>query len=143
MLSSARTAHVHGEYLAALAAQGDHCPFCNPSPSELILSTNRHHLVRNRFPYEVWDGRTVTRHLMIVPRAHHVSMATLSDAEHRDLYALLSRYEPAGYSIYTRAAGNGSRSQAHIHTHLIKTAEFAHAVATSERFGVVPHTDVA
>lgn len=141
--SSARTVEDDAAYDAILAAGTAGCPFCDPAPSDLVITSAHHHVVVNLFPYAVWDARHVTDHLMVVPRAHHTMLATMSDEEHRDLFALMREYEPKGYSIYTRSPSNGSRSQAHVHTHLIKTAAYAHATAVPEHLAVVPHTDAA
>ena len=79
-------------------------------------------VTRNIFPYTVWDSYFVDEHLMLIPKRHVDSIGKLSDHELMVFGKVLGRYEDAGYSVYGRAATNGSKSVAHQHTHLIKVS---------------------
>lgn len=99
------------------------CPFCNPADREIIDTGTYYTILRNIFPYSIWDGQEVQDHLMIVPKAHRETMtATTKNAakENSELFAFIAAYESKGYNIYTRAPGSAIRSVPHHHTHLIK-----------------------
>ncbi len=99
------------------------CLFCQIKKGhrQHILDTRSFRLIRNIFPYSVWDGQKVVDHLMITPKKHVTGLADLSSQEAAELHKLISRYEKRGYSIYARSPESKIKSVAHQHTHLIKT----------------------
>lgn len=74
----------------------------------------------NLFAYDVWDDRSVDEHLMLVPKRHVTSLIALTSVERADYVEQLAAYESQGYSTYTRASSNASKSIPHLHSHLVK-----------------------
>lgn len=101
------------------------CPFCNEAEykENLLGETAHSHIIRNRVPYDVWELRDVTDHLMVIPKKHTGSLLELSDAERLDIMKTIAQYEAKGYNVYARGQDSSTRSVAHQHTHLLKTTQ--------------------
>lgn len=104
------------------------CPFCdvgnkqlNPQPRTTIKETEHMQVIKNMFPYSIWEHLNVEEHLLLVPKRHLSNMADLTSAERTDFMSIVCEFESEGYSNYTRSQHSVSRSLPHIHTHLIKT----------------------
>lgn len=122
-----RNRDTYRAYLTYLATATSGCCLCSidHSPENEIIEQHSTMLViRNRFPYAVWDSQTVAEHLMIVPVRHVLSFADFTPAESTDHFAAARRYEADGYSVYTRSQANKGRSVGHLHTHLISTSHW-------------------
>lgn len=98
---------------------GSGCGFCGTTVNEVVEEHGTMRVIVNLFPYTAWDGMHVTEHLMVVPARHVLGKAEFTGAEAADWWTVVAEYEGRGYSVYTRAPGNASRSMAHLHTHLI------------------------
>ena len=133
-----RTRTQHYKYLRYLAdrRKGDkhpakNCALCEikPGDHQYVSRTKHFKIVRNLFPYAIWDQQHVTDHMMIVPATHTDSLASLSDTARLEFVRLISEYESTGYHLYARATKSESRTIPHQHTHLIKcegrTTKFA------------------
>ena len=99
------------------------CNFCNlveSDDNQIIEQTKHHTIIKNQFSYDLWDGCGVTEHLLIIPKRHVTSLAELYKDELADYLNQVVRFEAKNYSVYARAPGNGTKSVAHQHTHLIK-----------------------
>ncbi len=96
------------------------CQFCNLKPSELVGESVDFRVIRNKFPYEVFDLCEVTDHLMVIPKKHTDNLELLSKAEKIELIEILSKYEAEGYNVYFREPKNVIKTMDHHHTHLIK-----------------------
>lgn len=81
------------------------------------------YVVPNRTKYDVFEGRRVLDHLMIIPVRHSETLADLTDKEKVDMMTIIGEYETKGYNVYARGVGSVSRSVTHQHTHLIKLEE--------------------
>ena len=100
------------------------CPFCQPLPEYLVAETPHCFVVKSMFPYELWEFRDVTEHLLVVPKRHVRSFADLSQEERHELMDLIATYESENYNIYARSSFSVQRSiPLHQHTHLIKTGD--------------------
>ena len=101
------------------------CQFCEftQASEQMVDERTDFWVVRNIFPYHIWDGSRTGEHLMIVPKRHVDSLIEFNDAEQREYIALLAAYEDAGYSIYMRAPASGRKTVAHQHTHLIQVGK--------------------
>ncbi len=99
----------------------EECQFCAfITDAEQVLVEHEHFwIVRNIFPYDVWDDYRVAEHLMLVPKRHVVSLADFSDSEKSEYMELIAAYEQRGYSIYSRTDLSPTKSVPHQHTHLI------------------------
>lgn len=102
----------------------DRCTFCDIKLREMILHENETmYVVANRVSYDMFEDRKVTDHLMVIPKRHHDSLQSFSDAEKCDAMNIMGDYESRGYSVYARGVGGPTRSVKHQHTHLIKLVD--------------------
>ena len=101
------------------------CPFCEPliGQRERIAETAHFVVVENNVAYDLWEGHTVTEHLMVIPKKHVEKLADLSSRQKAELVNILSEYEGRGYNVYARGAKGPRRSVEHQHTHLIKIGD--------------------
>jgi ATP adenylyltransferase len=99
------------------------CPFCVLDKRKVDAETATMRVVANRFPYQYWDSRNVTEHLLLTPKRHVLSLSELRDDEKVEAINLMAEYESNGYSVYWRSQTNDSRSVPHQHTHLFKLGE--------------------
>ena len=76
-------------------------------------------LVENLFPYQIWDGFEVEKHLLLIPKRFTETISNFSQVEREEYFEILSKYEAQGFSIYARAAQNVRKTVKHQHTHLI------------------------
>ena len=55
-------------------SRNDGCPFCaiTAGSNQLVEDGTAHKVIRNRFPYSLWDGQRVIDHLMVVPKKHTI-----------------------------------------------------------------------
>lgn len=99
------------------------CVFCAipTHEPEAIIEDNQHTLVvKNQFPYSVWDGCDVLEHLMVLPKKHRDTLASFTGAEQAEWLKVCAAYEKKGYSLYTRSQDNITRSVLHHHTHFMR-----------------------
>lgn len=102
------------------------CPFCTTARMEHIIEENgTMFIVANRVSYDMFEGRRVHEHLMVIPKAHRASIVDFTVDESRDFMSLVGKYEALGYNVYARGFDSPSRSVKHQHTHLIKLADKA------------------
>jgi diadenosine tetraphosphate (Ap4A) HIT family hydrolase len=88
---------------------------------EIIEEHPHSRLIRNRFPYDIWEYHDVVDHLMVVPKRHVRSMSELTDTELAEIAKLLAKFEAKDYNVYARSIDSKHRTVvAHQHTHLIK-----------------------
>ena len=101
------------------------CGLCeNVSPDSVIEEVETMRVVRNRMPYDMFDGlRTTGEHYMIVPKRHLLTFDDFTDAEKLDHINLIAKYEKIGFSVYARSHTNTQRSQPHQHTHLLELTD--------------------
>jgi len=99
------------------------CQFCEiTSESEqFVEQTASFEVVRNIFPYTMWDEQGVSDHLLLLPKKHTDTLSDLTPEEAQEFVKLMSRYENKGYNVYARAPGSHIKSVYHQHTHLIKS----------------------
>lgn len=99
------------------------CTFCREiEKADKILHEGKTMFVLpNRVSYDVFEGRHVTDHIMVIPKRHIDSINDFTSEEASEFVQLIGWYESEGYNVYARGRGNISRSVQHQHTHLIKT----------------------
>jgi diadenosine tetraphosphate (Ap4A) HIT family hydrolase len=107
------------------------CTFCKlqETGEQIIIETPAFLVLRNRFPYSIWDSQQVVDHLMVVPKLHTDSLSELATDAAVEFLKVVSDYEHQGYNVYARAPGSRMKSIVHQHTHLIKT------VGSPKKFG--------
>lgn len=124
-----RTRTHHYEYLKYLSdrrKQNKHpvtnCILCEVDEVDqsFVSKSKYFKIVRNRFPYAIWDYQRVVDHVMLVPLKHTDNLAALSKEARLEFVDLISKYESTGYHVYARATHSDTKSIAHQHTHLIK-----------------------
>lgn len=100
------------------------CVFCDikKGDEQFIKQTKYSKVIKNIFPYSLWELIDVKEHLMITPVRHTGSLGDLNDKEALDYMKLLQEYEAKGYNLYSRAPDSPTKSIPHQHMHLIKTA---------------------
>jgi len=97
------------------------CTFCNEVGGARITSQNETMFVLpNRVSYDMFEGRRVIEHLMVIPKRHVETLANFTQQEKLDQMTIIGEYEAKGYNVYMRGVGTISRSVKHQHTHLIK-----------------------
>lgn len=97
------------------------CALCDPG--ELIVIQEYPHslLVHNKYPYDVWEGRKVIEHRMLLPKRHLPGFGQFSDDERSEVLNLIAEHEADGFDVYARGVGSAQKTvHAHQHTHLIK-----------------------
>lgn len=99
------------------------CAFCpiDETSDQFVEGTPYFKVLKNIFPYSLWDGQDVIDHLMVVPLSHTDTISSFSDAEKIDYVNILQKYEMQGYNVYARAPVSAIKTIVHQHTHLIKT----------------------
>jgi diadenosine tetraphosphate (Ap4A) HIT family hydrolase len=107
------------DYLAQTKDAG--CPFCDQSKSETVEETAHCRVIKNAFPFDIWEGFKVTEHLLLIPKDHIDHLEKLPAESRKDFMDQLCKYEAAGYNLYSRAPQSGARVYPHVHTHLLKT----------------------
>lgn len=99
-----------------------HCPFCTPGGVEVIEDLKYCQVVKNSYPYDLWEFREVTDHLMVVPKRHASSLSMLDAKEQAEIMDVIGRYEVDEYNVYIRSHKSVYKSvPEHQHTHLIST----------------------
>lgn len=135
-MTATRSTQEEKRYKRYLKHHDGICPFCesaSQTPALTEESTN-FLVVKNSFPYSIWDGQSVKEHLMVVPRKHTDSLAGLSLQQSKEYLDILRKYEESGYNIYTRSLNSTTRSITHHHTHLIKTNHKTHKLLILARW---------
>jgi diadenosine tetraphosphate (Ap4A) HIT family hydrolase len=97
------------------------CSFCQNIADERIVDSNKTmNVTPNRVSYDVFEGRRVLDHLMIIPKRHVETLKDFTNQEKIDMMDIAGEYETKGYNVYARGVGSITRSVKHQHTHLIK-----------------------
>lgn len=97
------------------------CTLCNENNQpRIIAKTDTMFIMPNRVAYDMFEGRRVVDHLMVIPRRHVEVVSEFTTQEKIDQVTIMGEYEALGYDAYARGAGSVSRSVRHQHTHLIK-----------------------
>lgn len=100
----------------------DACVFCEieEHDDQVIEKAKYFSVIKNIFPYSIWDNQKVRDHLMIIPNKHTDKLGTLPAAAGREFLSLIDKYEDMGYNLYARSPGSKIKSIPHQHSHLIK-----------------------
>jgi diadenosine tetraphosphate (Ap4A) HIT family hydrolase len=100
------------------------CPFCDLSNRTALEETKYAVVTRSDYPYDIWEFRDVTDHLLLIPKRHVATLSNLTSEEQTDIIHLMGKYEHLGYNVYGRSEKSVSKSvPAHQHTHLISTTD--------------------
>lgn len=96
------------------------CTFCNDDDERAIKSAKTMLVAPNRVKYDIFEGREVLDHLLIIPKRHVESLNDFTKEEKLEMMDIAGEYEAKGYNVYARGVGSSTRSVKHQHTHLIK-----------------------
>ena len=96
------------------------CPFCNPSPEDIVLENDLCYARYDRYP--VSPG-----HLLLIPYRHVADFFDATDAEEIALLALVrdaktlldGRFRPDGYNIGVNVRAAAGQTVMHLHVHVI------------------------
>jgi diadenosine tetraphosphate (Ap4A) HIT family hydrolase len=101
----------------------DVCTFCNEVKlkKNIIEEGKTMFIINNRVFYDIFEGRKVLDHRMIIPKRHVESFEDFTGEEALEMLQTSARYEKDGYNVYARGVGSIGRTVKHQHTHLIKT----------------------
>lgn len=122
-MTAGRSMRDEGRYRKAQRTRDvDTCPFCSitENDSQYIDETASFKVIRNTYPYTVWDGQGVVDHLMIVPKKHTDTLGDIGTEAAAEYIKLIELYEKDGYNFYARAPQSNIKTVHHQHTHLIK-----------------------
>lgn len=100
------------------------CAFCviDETSDQFVEGTNFFKIIKNIFPYSIWDQQDVVDHLMVVPYRHTDNLGSMATEEKVEYVDILEKYEKQGYNVYARAPVSVIKTVVHQHTHLIKTS---------------------
>lgn len=112
----------YDRHLKYVEPPSEGCVFCKlgPQDEQFVDQSAYFKVIRNIFPYTLWDAQRVTDHLLLVPVQHTDSLAHIQPEAAQDFLKTVSQYESQGYAVYARAPGSVTKSLSHQHTHLIK-----------------------
>ncbi len=97
------------------------CALCRLDDFIIVEETRHTAVVKNNYPYDVWEGTPVKEHLMILPKKHVAGLSDIDAVVLKEIITLAAKYEGQGYNVYARSSGSPLRSiKHHQHTHLIK-----------------------
>lgn len=120
-MRSRKNVRLYKKYLRT-QRPNDECAFCalGASDPQYISESEHFKVIRNRFPYDLWDAQRVVDHLMLVPKQHTNTLKNLTPNESKEYIEQISMFESDGYNIYARTPGSSMKSIVHQHTHLIR-----------------------
>ncbi len=98
------------------------CEFCKikAGSDQLVEETESFKVIKNIFPYSLWDYRQVSEHMMVVPKLHTETLDDISEHQAAEYLKIISSYESRGFDVFARAPLSSQKSVPHQHTHLIK-----------------------
>ncbi len=97
------------------------CALCALHEFDIIEESSYAAVVKNNYPYDIWEGMEVIEHLMILPKEHAAALSDISSDALQSIMKLIVKYESSGYNVYARTLKSKLRSISHHqHTHLIK-----------------------
>ncbi|OGC97708.1 hypothetical protein A2634_04795 [Candidatus Amesbacteria bacterium RIFCSPHIGHO2_01_FULL_48_32] len=95
------------------------CDFCQVPEWQVVNKYKFFKVIKNRFPYSLWDLKSVEEHLMLVPNRHFGQFQNMSNEEKGEFAKVLATFE-VDYDLFIRATKSSIKSQIHYHVHLIK-----------------------
>src|SRR5690606_219671 len=74
------------------------CSFCTirKESDQYVKETDQFRVIRNRFPYSIWDGQSVIDHLMITPKKHTDNLGDVDSDGASEYLKLVHEYELKG-----------------------------------------------
>lgn len=108
----------YNKYLQ-LAGTGSTCALCEDTRI-VVEEKGPIRVIKNDYPYAVFQGLPVEDHLMVVTRRHVSELSDLTYEEAAIYWRFCAEFSKRSYSLFTQAATKSQRSiPGHVHTHLI------------------------
>lgn len=121
---SARSKEVQAKYRKFQKENIGICTFCGigqPGSVNEIVEENKYFwIIKNAFPYSIWDGEEVAEHLLIVPKNHIINFSEMKNGQKKVFVKILDKYDKLNYSFLERCDDTKLKSMPHQHTHLIR-----------------------
>lgn len=97
------------------------CNLCDEGEDRsLDRSTKLFWIIRNNYPYSLWDSSRVKEHLMIVPKRCVDSISSFNSEELQEFGQLLQKFESKDFNFYGRNSRSSIKTISHQHTHLLQ-----------------------
>jgi diadenosine tetraphosphate (Ap4A) HIT family hydrolase len=97
------------------------CTLCKEvGQARVVYENDTMFIIPNRVSYDMFEGRRVLEHFMVIPKRHVETLSEFTDEEKIDQMTIAGEYEAKGFNAYARGVGSVSRTVKHQHTHLIK-----------------------
>jgi len=111
-------------YRQKASTRREECEFCTMTAAapQFVTESKHFKVIRNLFPYSLWDDHAVADHLLLIPKRHIDRLSDLETHEMTEFFLVLGQYEADGYNLYARAPHSIQKSIVHQHTHLLKPA---------------------
>ncbi len=97
------------------------CVFCDLDQNIIVEKRDHFLIIKNIYPYGVWDLKEVEEHLMVVPKKHAEGFDEFDQESEEEYFEITKKYSIEGYDLFTRTTESSRKTQPHFHTHLIKT----------------------
>ena len=122
-MTATRSSQEEISYRKARKSAPQNCPFCEVrvSSDSYVDQSDNFFIIKNNFPYSLWEAQGVDDHLMVIPKKHILSLKELSPEQSKEYVDILKKYEDQNYNVYLRSINSSTRSVLHHHTHLLKT----------------------
>jgi diadenosine tetraphosphate (Ap4A) HIT family hydrolase len=101
------------------------CMFCSIEDEAVVRNYEYFVIRRNAFPFDWFDMRRVTDHLMVIPKRCIDSIKDMTAEEKVEYVEILSEYEQLQYTAMLRHSTSSSKTIKHLHSHLLKREEGA------------------
>lgn len=101
--------------------QKEGCVFCNLETEHIVEEYDMFFIIKNIYPYYLWDLKEVEDHFLVVPKKHAQGFEHLEDDHMSEYTKIITIYSSNGYDTFTRTSKSSRKTQPHLHTHLIKT----------------------
>lgn len=98
------------------------CVFCEVESDCVIEEYTHFRIIKNIYPYHMWDLKQVEEHLMIVPKHHTEGFDGFKEESFEEYLKITTSYSNSGYDLFTRTTKSSRKTQPHFHTHLIRTS---------------------
>src|SRR5664279_2056694 len=101
------------------------CTLCpERNVDKIIHDGTTMYVIKNRVQYDMFEGRRVADHLMVIPKCDREMVSEFSNEESMEMVNIIGDYEKQGYNFYGRGLNSLTRSVKHQHTHLIKLVPY-------------------
>lgn len=118
-----RTKEIEDKYQKFLKTiSEDYCPFCkNLDKESIVLKFSNWIVVKNSFPYNIFEDEKVLDHLLFTPIRHVSCMEDLTWLEQNDFWHISEKLPNFIEYVLIRNKIKDQSVKGHLHFHLLKT----------------------